>query len=233
MKVPILNLNGEGAGEFEVRLPLIASKRGEQAVHETVVARMAARRRGTASTKTVGEVQGTNKKPWRQKGTGRARAGSFRSPLWRGGGVTHGPKPRDFSKKVNRQVRKLALLKALSARVFAGDVLIVEDLALSAPKTREFSQLVDRLQLNGKTSLFLIAGHNRNVELATRNLVGVHLNTGQRVDAYELLAFDKVVFTKAGFAEVEARLAEAVAKAAAETAPIETVPAETTAPSSP
>ena len=128
MKLKIQSIKGQSQGEMEVKLELIANGRGTQAVHDTVVAYNAAQRSGTACTKTVGEVAGTNKKPWRQKGTGRARAGSFRSPLWRGGGVVFGPKPRDFGKKVGRAVKQLSLRKALSERLNAGDVLVVDDL---------------------------------------------------------------------------------------------------------
>src|SRR2546428_6259895 len=108
---------------------------------------------GTACTKNVGEVAGTNKKPWRQKGTGRARAGSFRSPLWRGGGVVFGPKPRDFRKKVSRATKQLALRKALSERLRAGDVLVVEDLKLESPRTKEFIGLLSALDLRGSALL--------------------------------------------------------------------------------
>src|SRR5258706_16181905 len=138
MKLKIQNINGDGQGELEVKFPLIENGKGTQAVHDTVVAHQAAQRSGTACTKNVGEVAGTNKKPWRQKGTGRARAGSFRSPLWRGGGVVFGPRPRDFAKKVSRSTRQLALRKALSERLKAGDVLVVDDFKLGSGKTKEF-----------------------------------------------------------------------------------------------
>src|SRR5258706_3310685 len=114
MKLKIQDIKGNSQGELDVKFELIANGKGSQAVHDTVVAYRAAQRSGTASTKNAGEVAGTNKKPWRQKGTGRARAGSFQSPLWVGGGVTFGPRPRDFSKKVNARTRHLALRKALS-----------------------------------------------------------------------------------------------------------------------
>src|SRR5437016_12914278 len=138
MKLTIKNTKGKNQGELEVKFPLIEDGRGTKAVHDTVVAYMAAQRSGTASTKTMGEVAGTGKKPWRQKGTGRARAGSFQSPLWVGGGVVFGPKPRDFTKKISKSTRRLALRKALSERLRAGDVVIVDELSLSAPKTKEF-----------------------------------------------------------------------------------------------
>src|SRR5512142_2344203 len=121
MKLTIKDTKGQDQGELEVRFPLIEDGKGTQAVHDTVVAYQAAQRSGTACTKTMGEVAGTGKKPWRQKGTGRARAGSFASPLWRGGGVVFGPKPRDFRQKISRSTKQLALRKALSERLKAGD----------------------------------------------------------------------------------------------------------------
>src|SRR5712671_7914429 len=134
MKLTIKDTKGKDQGELEVKFQLIEDGKGTQAVHDTVVGYMAAQRSGTACTKNVGEVAGTNKKPWKQKGTGRARAGSFRSPLWRGGGVVFGPKPRDYTKKVSRNTRQLALRKALTERLRAGDVLLVEDLKLESGK---------------------------------------------------------------------------------------------------
>src|SRR5277367_2804066 len=138
MKISIKDITGKDQGELEVKFALVENGRGTQAVHDAVVAYQAAQRMGTACTKNVGEVAGTNKKPWRQKGTGRARAGSFRSPLWRGGGVVFGPKPRDYTKKISRKTRQLALRKALSARLNAGDVMVVDDFKLESAKTKEF-----------------------------------------------------------------------------------------------
>src|SRR5437016_13941776 len=127
MKIPLKDSKGNDQGELEVNFPLLEGGKGTQAVHDVVVAYRAAQRMGTACTKTMGEVAGTGKKPWRQKGTGRARAGSFQSPLWRGGGVVFGPKPRDFGKKVSKATKQLALRKALSGRPKSGDVVVVED----------------------------------------------------------------------------------------------------------
>src|SRR5438309_7733043 len=138
MTLTVKDLQGQSQGEAEVKFALIENGKGTQAVHDAVVAYLANQRMGTACTKNVGEVAGTNKKPWRQKGTGRARAGSFRSPLWRGGGVVFGPKPRDFGKKVSRSTKHLALRKALSERLKSGDVVVVEDLILDSPKTKAF-----------------------------------------------------------------------------------------------
>src|SRR5438552_13832251 len=136
---------------MEIQVPLIEDGKGTQAVHDTVVAYQANQRMGTACTKTMGEVAGSGKKPWRQKGTGRARAGSFASPLWRGGGVVFGPKPRDFSKKVSRKTRQLALRKALSERLRAGDVILIDDLKLESPKTKEFIGVLSDLKCEGST----------------------------------------------------------------------------------
>src|SRR6188474_3820170 len=133
MKLTVKDINGKDSGELQVKFPLVEGGKGTQAVHDVVVAYQAAQRSGTASTKTMGEVNGTGKKPWRQKGTGRARAGSFASPLWRGGGVVFGPKPRDFSKKVTRKTKQLALRKALTERMNAGDVIVLEDIKLDSP----------------------------------------------------------------------------------------------------
>src|SRR3954462_1353248 len=138
MKLAVKDIKGKSQGELEVKFTLVEGGRGTQAVHDVVVAHNANQRKGTACTKTMGDVNGTGKKPWRQKGTGRARAGSFASPLWVGGGVVFGPKPRDFTKKVSRKTRQLALRKALSERLRAGDVVVVDDLSLTSNKTRDF-----------------------------------------------------------------------------------------------
>ncbi|MBM3829585.1 MAG: 50S ribosomal protein L4 [Verrucomicrobia bacterium] len=206
MKLPLLDNKGVSRGEIEIGFELIENGRGTQAVHDTVVAYNAAQRSGTACTKTVGEVAGTNKKPWRQKGTGRARAGSFRSPLWPGGGVVFGPKPRDFSKKVNKKVRALALRKALSERLKAGDVVVVDDFKLATHKTKEFLGTLGSLKLAGRTVL-LVAGDDKNLTLGSRNVPNVTLTSGDSLNTYQALLCDKLVFTKAALEKVALRLA--------------------------
>jgi large subunit ribosomal protein L4 len=205
MKLSVKNSQGQAAGELEVKFELVENGRGTQAVHDAVVAYRAAQRSGTACTKTAGEVAGTNKKPWRQKGTGRARAGSFQSPLWVGGGVVFGPKPRDFSKKVNARTRQLALRKALSERLKAGDVVVVDDLKISSPKTKEFLGLLSALELKG-TLLIVSTGADKNLTLATRNLEQVALTTSDTLNTYEVLRPGKLLFTRSAFEKVEARL---------------------------
>jgi large subunit ribosomal protein L4 len=160
---------------------------------------------GTAHTKTVGEVAGTNKKPWRQKGTGRARAGSFRSPLWAGGGVVFGPKPRDFGKKVTKKTRQLALRKALSERLNAGDIVVVDDLKLEEPKTRKLADILKTVGLTG-SALVVTAQMDRNVALAARNLAAVETTTSDGLHTYQVLRPDKLLFTRGAFEKVEARL---------------------------
>ena len=205
MKISIKNSAGQSQGELEVKFPLIENGKGTQAVHDAVTAYRAAQRSGTACTKNVGEVTGTNKKPWRQKGTGRARAGSFQSPLWVGGGVVFGPRPRDFSKTISKKTKSLALRKALSERLKAGDVVVVDDLKLAAPKTKEFLKVIKALELKG-TALFVSNGDDKNLTLASRNLEKVTLATGESLNTYDVLRSDKLVFTKSAFEKVEARL---------------------------
>lgn len=205
MKLTIKDTKGNNQGELEVKFPLIEDGKGTQAVHDVVVAYQAAQRMGTACTKNVGEVAGTNKKPWRQKGTGRARAGSFQSPLWRGGGVVFGPKPRDFRKKVSRKTRQLALCKALSERLRAGDVLLIDDLKLASAKTKDFVGLLTALELKG-TTLIVSQTNDKNLTLASRNLRHVALTTGESLNTYDVLRPDKLVFTRGAFDQVQARL---------------------------
>src|SRR5215468_992542 len=205
MKLTIKDTKGNSQGELEVKFALVEDGKGTQAVHDVVVAYQAAQRMGTACTKTMGEVAGTGKKPWRQKGTGRARAGSFASPLWRGGGVVFGPKPRDFRKKVSRTTRQLALRKALSERLRAGDVVVVDDLKLGSAKTKEFVGLLSALELKG-SALFVAQGTDRNLSLASRNVPNVSLATSETLNTYDVLRPDKLVFTRGAFEQVEARL---------------------------
>jgi large subunit ribosomal protein L4 len=208
MKLTVKDIKGKEAGELEVKFPIIENGKGTQAVHDVVTAYRAAQRSGTACTKTVGEVAGTNKKPWKQKGTGRARAGSFRSPLWRGGGVVFGPKPRDFSKKVNNATKKLALRKALGERIKSGDVTIVSDFKLAAPKTKEFLSVLSALQIDG-TALIVSEAADENLLRSSRNVSYVEVTTGDDLNTYQVLRSDKLIFTKGAFEKVEARLAQA------------------------
>jgi large subunit ribosomal protein L4 len=204
MKIAIKDIKGKNQGELEVKFEMIENGRGTQAVHDAVTAYRAAQRSGTACTKTAGEVQGSNKKPWKQKGTGRARAGSVRSPLWAGGGVVFGPKPRDFSKTISKKTKQLALRKALSERIKLGDVIIVDDLKLTSAKTKDFSNVIDALDVQG--TMLIVAAADKNLTLASRNISYITMTTGDLVNTYDILRPDKLLFTKSAFETVEARL---------------------------
>ena len=205
MKLSVKNLQGKAAGELEVKFQIVENGKGTQAVHDVVTAYRAAQRSGTACTKTVGEVSGSNKKPWKQKGTGRARAGSNPSPLWVGGGVVFGPRPRDFRKKVSNSTRQLALRKALSERLKLGDVLVVDDFKLASAKTKEFVGALAALEVNG-TALIVVDGKDKNLLIASRNVLLVEVTTGENLNTYQVLKSDKLVFSKSAFETVEARL---------------------------
>jgi large subunit ribosomal protein L4 len=207
MKLTVKDAQGNNASELDVKFSLIEDGRGSQAVHDVVVAHMAAQRSGTACTKTMGEVAGSGKKPWRQKGTGRARAGSFASPLWRGGGVVFGPKPRDFGKKVSKSTKRLALRKALSERLKAGDIVVIDDLKLTSPKTKDFVRILSALQLQG-TTLVVALAMDQNLRLASRNISDVQVATSDELNTYQVLRFAKLVFTRGAFEKLEQRLAE-------------------------
>ena len=205
MKLTVKNINGKDSGELQVKLPLVEGGKGTQAVHDVVVAHQANQRMGTASTKTMGEVAGTGKKPWRQKGTGRARAGSFASPLWVGGGVVFGPKPRDFGKKVNRKTKQLALRKALTERLNAGDIVVVDDFKLGSPKTKGFVDVLKKLEVTG-TALVVAPSIEQNLRLATRNLQKVEVTTAEDLNTYQVLRSDKLLFSRPAFEKLEERL---------------------------
>jgi len=206
MKLTVKDMTGQDRSELEVKFPLIENGKGTQAAHDAVVAYLANRRMGTACTKTIGEVAGTGRKPWRQKGTGRARAGSFQSPLWRGGGVVFGPKPRDFGKKISKATKQLALRKALSERLRSGDVMVVEEIKLSSPKTRELMGVLSALKVEG-TALVVAPGPDKNLGLAARNVPRVELANSNSLNTYQVLRFDKLLFTRSAFEQLEQRLA--------------------------
>jgi large subunit ribosomal protein L4 len=182
-------------------------KKGRQAVHDAVVALRANRRRGTASTKTKADVNLSGAKPWRQKGTGRARAGDKASPIWVGGGVAFGPHPRDYSKKVPKKVKSLAFRKALSERVLAGDVLLVEAFAVKEPKTKHFLALVAETASNVRKTLIVGAAFDEKTYLAARNVKNTLLARAADVNTEQLLAFDKVIVTKEALSTLSERLA--------------------------
>ncbi len=207
MKVTLKAKDGKDAGEHEIAFDVLENAKGTQAVHEVVTAYRAAQRSGTAKTKDRSEVAGTGKKPWRQKGTGRARVGSRRNPVWRGGGVAHGPRPRDYSKKVNQKTRKLALRKALGERLKDGDVIVVDDLALETKRTKDFIRMMVELRVDENTTVLLVDdAANENLRLGSRNVPGVDTETGATLNTYQVLLYDKLIFARDAFQTVEGRL---------------------------
>lgn len=207
MKLSVINMSGQAKGEVEFADKLlIKDGKGTQAVHDTVTAYMANQRLGTASTKQISEVRGSGKKPWKQKGTGRARAGSFASPLWRGGGVVFGPKPRDYSIRVPKKVKALAFRKALSERLLAGDIVVVDELKLATHKTKDFAAIVAKLSATQAPILVVTDQVDQNLKLASRNVPNVQVEPADSVNVYELLRFEKIVATKAALEKLVARL---------------------------
>lgn len=183
------------------------AKKGRQAVHDVVVAMRANRRRGTASTKTKGEVALSGAKPWRQKGTGRARAGDKASPIWVGGGVVFGPRPRDYSKHTPKKVKVLAFRKALSERILAGDVLLVETFAVTEPKTQKFVSLLAETAKDARKTLLIGTLFDETTCLAARNVQTAQLARAADVNTEQLLAFDKIVVTREALTTLSERLA--------------------------
>jgi large subunit ribosomal protein L4 len=208
-KVTVYNVNGGAAGEQEVADGLLELKRGAQAVIDVVTAYRAGIRAGTASTKTRDEVSGGGRKPYKQKGTGRARQGSIRSPILRGGGVVFGPHPRDYSKKVNKKLAALAFRRALSEKLAAGAVAVAAGLEAIEPKTKALAGLLKQAG-GGRATLFVTAAVNRNLCRAARNVPKVEVTTAAQVNTYQIMRYPAVVVDAAGLEALKARLAEGV-----------------------
>ncbi len=196
MELSIKDLNGNETGKLEFNPEDIPVKgNGNNPLYFYIKAYLANQRSGTASTKTRGEVSGGGRKPWRQKGTGRARAGSIRSPLWRGGGVVFGPKPRDFSQKITRSLRLSAYRAALKRALEEAKVLLVKDLDASSPKTKEFAQALKKIGVEpGVDNCLVVVNQiSNNLYLASRNIPDVWVLLAKDVNPYDLMWADKVV----------------------------------------
>ncbi len=181
--------------------------KGEQAVKDAITAIRNALRAGTACTKSKGEVAGSNKKPWKQKGTGNARAGFRQSPVWRGGGVAHGPKPRSYEQKLNKKVWKLAFARALSDKLVAGEVIVVDEFAFEAPKTKLMAKFLKELGVE-RTAVIVQKDVDDTVVLVTSNLPQIDYSTAQALDVYTVVANRQIVCDKAGFDALMARIAK-------------------------
>lgn len=205
-KVTLFNQAGSQVGDIELSDNVFGVAPNESVLYEAVVMQQASQRQGTHSTKTRGEVRGGGKKPWRQKGTGRARHGSIRSPIWVGGGVTFGPTPRSYGYKMPKKQRRLALKSALSSKVNDENILVVEELSLETPKTKEMKQVLAGLSSDAKV-LVVTADYNDAVALSVRNLPGVKFVTADGVNVLDLLNHKKLIITQDAVKQVEEVLA--------------------------
>ena len=204
--LPVYTMAGSKSGEIPVPEALWVEGTDRQTLKDAVVAYRANQRRGTASTKTKGEVAGSNKKPWRQKGTGRARAGYRASPIWRGGAVAFGPRPRDFRKKLTRKAARLAFRQAFTDGAAAGAIRVIDEWALEEPKTRELAAVLKRLELTGQV-LLVVERIDRTLELASRNLASLAVAEAKDLNVYQLVRHPHIVITRPALSLVEARIA--------------------------
>lgn len=209
--VKIKNVTGAEVGEYPLQDAWLEYEKGAQAVHDCVVAFLAGERAGTASTKTRAEVRGGGAKPWRQKGTGRARAGSNRSPIWRGGGVTFGPKPRSFAKKVNKKVRDLALRRAFTDRFEAGAVTLVDDIPTDVVTVKAMRSMIETVGGKGFTLLGIV-DYTDAIMRSTRNIPNLLVIKATSVNVYQMLRCPNIIFTKDAMDLFACRLGKGVAE---------------------
>jgi large subunit ribosomal protein L4 len=201
----ILNSKGESIGDFKIADTQLVLDKGDQAVHDVVVAYQNKQRTGTASTLRKGEVAGSNKKPWRQKGTGRARAGLKQSPVWRGGGVAFGPHPRSYESKINKKVAKLAFQRAFSDKIVSGKVKILDEFNIAEPKTKLFAGLMKSLTVKAP-ALFVMEKIDDKISIATRNIPLIELVEADSVNVYQLLRYPILVADRAAMEKLKLRL---------------------------
>ena len=201
-EVAVYNMAGAQVSEMELSDSVFGIEPNEAVVHQVVKAQLANRRVGTASTKTRGMVRGGGRKPWRQKGTGRARVGSRRSPIWRGGGTVFGPHPRDYSIRIPKKVRRLALKSVLSDKLNNGEIVVLEALSFEEPKTKRIIEVLNALNVFEK-ALVVTADGDINVTKSARNIPGVKPVRADFINVYDLLAYDKLVITKDAVAKME------------------------------
>ena len=201
-KVKVYNMQAKEVGQMNLNDDLFAVEYNEPLIHEVIVAYNANQRQGTKSALTRSEVRGHAKKPWRQKGTGRARQGSTKGPQWKGGGVVFAPKPRDFSKKVNKQKKRYALLSALSTKIKNGEVIVLDKFEFSVPKTKEAKAFVDAFKFSGST-LVVNDKNDKNIKLASANLPKFNIEEAASLNVYEVVANKNIVLTQSAIKQIE------------------------------
>lgn len=201
-KVALLNVSGSEVGEIELNDAIFGIEPNEHVLNQAVLLQRASLRRGTHKVKGRSEVRGGGRKPWKQKGTGRARQGSIRSPQWKGGGVVFGPTPRSYSFKLPKKVRRLAIKSALSAKVIDNDLIVLDALTLSSPKTKEFAAILNNLKVERK-ALIVAPSYDDNVALSARNIPGVKFVAADGINVLDVLLYDKLIITKDAVQKVE------------------------------
>ncbi len=200
-KIQILDSSKNVVAEKEVNPQIFDQEIKPHLLHTVVVAQLAARRRGTASTKTRSEVSGGGRKPWRQKGTGRARAGSIRSPLWKGGGVVFGPRPRDYSVKVNKKVKRKALQNVLAMKFQEGNLIVIDKIELESHKTKEFLRFAESLGIND--ALIVDVEPSKELVLGARNLKNFKVLPQKGLNVYDVMCYEKLVLTRGALEKIE------------------------------
>ena len=193
-KIDVYNMQGKKVSDIELNENVFGIKPNEKIVHIALVNYMANQRQGTANTKTRAEVSGGGRKPWRQKGTGRARQGSIRAPQWFKGGIALGPKPRDYSYRINKKERQLAIKSLLSAKVLENNLVVVDKLDLKEIKTKNMVKTLENLKVEGKT-LIILPEKNKNVQSSARNIEGVKTSLTNTINVYDLLKYNKLILT--------------------------------------
>lgn len=205
-KVALYNQSGEQIGEVELNDSIFGIEPNKHVLFEAIIMQRASMRQGTHKTKDRSEVRGGGRKPWRQKGTGRARQGSIRAPQWVGGGTVFGPVPRSYSYKLPKKMRRLAIKSALSSKVLEDNVLVLDDLVFEMPKTKEFKKVLDNLSVD-KKALVVTADKDENVILSARNIPGVTVVTAEGINVLDVVGHDKLILTKQAVERVEEVLA--------------------------
>jgi len=203
--IPVFTMGGEPAGEVEFSDALVEGGAGRQVLQDALVAYRANQRAGTASSKSKSEVAGSNKKPWKQKGTGRARAGYRQSPVWRGGSVAFGPRPRSYRKQMNRKASRLAFRMALREQLQGGGIQVIDEVKIEAPRTGHVAAILKSLGVTGKV-LLVVDTMDMNLALASRNLADAEVVEAKDLHTYQLVRYPRILITRDGLAALEARL---------------------------
>ena len=201
MKYDVINTNGEVVGNVDLADEIFGIEPNEAAVHQTVVAYLANQRQGTQSAKTRAEVSGGGRKPWRQKGTGRARVGSSRNPVWHHGGVAFAPKPRDYSQHVNKKVRRLAMKSVFSAKAADKELFVLDELSFDAPKTKQMVEVLGNLKVS--KALVVLPENDMNVYKSVSNIPGADCTTVGTLNVYDMLLYDNMIITKASLEKIQ------------------------------